>query len=74
MRENPYRLFSASELMAIIDDTIFEKNTDRDIAIDMFVKSFSEYTTACNSNYSTKTISRRLPKIEERINFTIQKH
>ena len=74
MRKNPYGYMRASELMAIIDDTIFNKDTDREIAIDVYVRAMTVEKCAELVGYEWKTVQRRLPLIEERLNSTINRH
>ena len=75
MLHNPYVDLGlhASELMAIIDDTIFYKETDRDIAINVYVKSMTVSKCASELRFDDcKTVQRRLPIIKDRINHTIK--
>lgn len=74
MRKNPYGYMRSSELMAVIDDTIFNKETDREIAIDVFVKSMTVEKCASLLGFEWKTVQRRLPIIEDRLNLTLNKH
>ena len=73
MRKNPYGDLRASELIAIIDDTIFLKDTDREIAIDVYVKAMTVEKCASLVGYDWKTVQKRLPIIEDRLNLTLKK-
>lgn len=73
MRKNPYGDMRASELIAVIDDTIFRKETDKEIAIDVYVKSMTLEKCAALLGFDWKTVQKRLPIIEDRLNLTIQK-
>ena len=64
----------ASELMAVIDDTIFIKETDRDIAINIFVKAMTVEKCASLLGYEWKTVQKRLPIIEHKLNLTLNRH
>lgn len=64
----------ASELMAVIDDTIFIKETDRDIAINIFVKAMTVEKCASLLGYEWKTVQKRLPIIEDKLNLTLNRH
>lgn len=72
MRKNPYGFMRASELIAVIDDTIFQKETDREIAIDVFVRAMTVEKCASLVGYDWKTVQKRLPIIEDRLNSTIK--
>lgn len=72
MRKNPYGYMRASELIAIIDDTIFNKETDKEIAINVFVKAMTVEKCASLIGYEWKTVQKRLPIIEDRLNLTIK--
>ena len=74
MRKNPYGYMRASELMAVIDDTIFNKETDKEIAIDVYVKAMTVEKCASLLGYEWKTVQKRLPIIEERLNVTLNRH
>ena len=74
MRKNPFGYMRASELMAIIDDTIFNKETDKEIAIDVYVKAMTVEKCASLLGYEWKTVQKRLPIIEERLNVTLNRH
>lgn len=74
MRNNPYGYMRVSELMAIIDETIFIKETDREIAIDVYVKSMTVEKCASLIGYDWKTVQKRLPKIQDRLNMTLNRH
>ena len=74
MRKNPYGYMRASELIAIIDDTIFNKETDKEIAIDVYVKAMTVEKCASLLGYEWKTVQKRLPIIEERLNNTLNRH
>ena len=74
MRKNPYGYMRASELIAIIDDTIFNKETDKEIAIDVYVKAMTVEKCASLLGYDWKTVQKRLPIIEERLNVTLNRH
>lgn len=74
MRKNPYGYMRASALTAIIEDTIFPKETDRDIAINIFVKSMTVEKCAELVGYDWKTVQKRLPLIEEKLNESIPKN
>jgi hypothetical protein len=68
MRTNPYQDMRVSELLAVIDDTIFQKETDKEIAINVFVRSMTVEKAASIVGYDWKTVQKRLPGIEERLN------
>lgn len=68
MRKNPYGLMHAADLMAVIDDTIFVKEIDKAIAINIYVNSMTIEKCASLIDYSCKTVQKRLPVIEDRIN------
>ena len=72
MRKNPYGDLRASELIAVIDDTIFQKETDKEIAIDVYVKAMTVEKCASLVGYDWKTVQKRLPIIEDRLNHTIK--
>lgn len=72
MRKNPYGFMRASELIAVIDDTIFQKETDKEIAIDVFVRAMTVEKCASLVGYDWKTVQKRLPIIEDRLNSTIK--
>ena len=74
MRNNPYGYMRASELIAVIDDTIFCKESDRDIAINVFLKAMTVEKCASLLGYDWKTVQKRLPIIEDRLNLTLKKH
>ena len=74
MRRNPYMDLRSSELIAIIDDTIFNKETDKEIAINIFVRSMTVEKCASIVGYEWKTVQKRLPIIEDRLNQTLKKH
>lgn len=74
MRKNPYGYMRSSELMAVIDDTIFNKETDKDIAIDIFVKAMTVEKCASLLGFDWKTVQKRLPIIEDRLNVTLNRH
>ena len=71
MRHNPYGDLRASELIAIIDDTIFNKESDRDIAINLYVKAMTVEKCASLVGFDWKTVQKRLPMIEHKINHTL---
>jgi hypothetical protein len=73
MRKNPYGYLRVSELMAIIGDTIFNKETDKEIAIDIYVKAMTVERCASLLGYDWKTVQKRLPLIEDRINLTLNR-
>ena len=64
----------ASELIGIIDDTIFNKESDKEIAINIFVRAMTVEKCASIVGYEWKTVQKRLPIIEERLNQTLKKH
>lgn len=68
MRTNPYQDMRASELMAVINDTIFQKETDKEIAINVYVRAMTIEKTASIVGYDWKTVQKRLPGIEEQLN------
>lgn len=72
MRKNPYKDLLASELIAVIDDTIFQKETDKEIAIDVYVRAMTVEKCASLVGYDWKTVQKRLPIIEDRLNHTIK--
>lgn len=72
MRKNPYGYMRLSELIAVIDDTIFNKETDREIAINIFVKAMTVEKCASLIGYEWKTVQKRLPIIEDRLNLTLK--
>lgn len=74
MRKNPYGFMRASELIGIIDDTIFNKESDKEIAINIFVRAMTVEKCASIVGYEWKTVQKRLPIIEERLNQTLKKH
>lgn len=74
MRKNPFGYMRASELMAVIDDTIFNKETDKEIAIDVFVKAMTVEKCAELLGFEWKTVQKRLPIIEDRLNLTLNRH
>ena len=74
MRKNPYMDLRSSELIAIIDDTIFNKETDKEIAINIYVRSMTVEKCASLVGYEWKTVQKRLPIIEDRLNHTLKKH
>ena len=73
MRYNPFGDMRASELLAAIDDTIFCKETDRDIAINIFVKSMTVEKCASIVGYDWKTVQKRLPSIQLKLTQHLQK-
>lgn len=74
MRKNPYGYMRASELIAIIDDIIFNKETDKEIAINVYVRAMTVEKCAELVGYEWKTVQKRLPIIEERLNLTLNRH
>jgi hypothetical protein len=72
MRKNPYGYMRVSELMAVIDDTIFPKESDKEIAIDVFVKAMTVEKCSSLVGYDWKTVQKRLPIIEDKLNSTIK--
>lgn len=72
MRKNPYGDLRASELIAVIDDTIFRKETDREIAINVYVRAMTVEKCASLLGYDWKTVQKRLPIIEDRLNLTLK--
>lgn len=62
-----------SELLAVIDDTIFDKDTDKEIAIHRFAYSKSEEKCAEITGFHVKTIIRRCAKIEECLKCSINR-
>ena len=74
MRKNPYGDLRASELIAFIDDTIFRKETDKEIAINVYVRAMTVEKCASLLGYDWKTVQKRLPIIEDRLNLTLNKH
>ena len=72
MRNNPYGFMRASELIGIIDDTIFNKESDKEIAINIFVRAMTVEKCASIVGYEWKTVQKRLPIIEERLNQTLK--
>lgn len=72
MRKNPYGFMRASELIGIIDDTIFNKESDKEIAINIFVRAMTVEKCASIVGYEWKTVQKRLPIIEERLNQTLK--
>lgn len=74
MRNNPYGYMRASELIAVIDDTIFFKETDKDIALNVYVKAMTVEKCATLLGYDWKTVQKRLPIIEDRLNLTLNRH
>ena len=74
MRANPFGYMRVSELTALIDDTIFNKETDREIAIDIFVKAMTVEKCASLVGYDWKTVQKRLPLIEDRLQTTLKRH
>ena len=72
MRKNPYKDLLAAELIAVIDDTIFHKETDKEIAIDVYVKAMTVEKCASLVGYDWKPVQKRLPIIEARLNHTIK--
>lgn len=74
MRNNPFVDLRASELIAVIDDTIFFKESDKDIAINVYVKAMTVEKCASLLGYDWKTVQKRLPIIEDRLNLTLKKH
>ena len=62
----------ASELIAVIDDTIFQKETDKEIAIDVYVRAMTVEKCASLVGYDWKTVQKRLPIIEDRLNSTLK--
>lgn len=71
MRNNPFGYMRASELMAVIDDTIFLKETDRDIAVNVFVKAMTVEKCASLLGFDWKTVQKRLPIIKDRLTATV---
>lgn len=71
MRNNPFSDFTVSELSGIIGETIFDKESDREIALDVFVKSMTVEKCASIVMLDWKTVQKRLPRIKDRINVTI---
>ena len=72
MRKNPYKDLLASELIAVFVDTFFHKETDKEIAIDVYVKAMTVEKCASLVGYDWKTVQKRLPIIEDRLNHTIK--
>ena len=64
--------FTVSELTEIINETIFDKEVDKEIANFRFVKSCTIERTAEYIGYDWKTIQKRIPIIREKLNKTIQ--
>jgi hypothetical protein len=73
MRNNPFEDMRASELLAVINDTIFRKDTDRDIAINIFVKSMTVEKCASIVGYDWKTVQKRLPNIQTKLTQSLHK-
>lgn len=73
MRYNPFGDMRASELLTAIDDTIFCKETDRDIAINIFVKAMTVEKCASIVGYDWKTVQKRLPNIQLKLSQRLQK-
>jgi hypothetical protein len=73
--KNPYKgRFCAHELLAIIDDTIFDKKSDKVIAINHYVNAISVDECADLVGYNSgKSVQARLGGIKECIDFTILK-
>jgi hypothetical protein len=71
MKNNPFNEFTVHELTAIIDDTIFDKDWDRDIALNIYVRSMTAERCAEVMAIDYKTVQKRAPRIKDRICATI---
>lgn len=74
MRNNPYGYMRASELIAVIDDTIFFKETDKEIAINVYVRSMTVEKCASMLGFDEKTVQKRLSVIKDRLNSTLNRN
>jgi hypothetical protein len=72
MCKNPYHNLLAEDLTAVINNTIFDKDIDKEIAINKFVFSMSVEKCAEKIGYETKSVQRRLPGVKERIDWTLE--
>lgn len=68
---NPFNEFTVTELTDIINDTIFDKEWDRDIALNVYVRSMTGERCAEVMNIDLKTVQKRTPKIRDRMCATI---
>lgn len=64
---------TTSELMLVINETIFSKEIDRKIAKYKFIKSMSNERVAEKVGYQTNSVQRRISEIEYRLNTTLQR-
>lgn len=74
MHKNPFGYMRASELTTVINDTIFAKEIDREIAIDIYVKAMTVERCAEMIGYDSKTVQKRLPLIEDKISHNVEKY
>lgn len=64
---------TVSEIKNVIEETVFSKEIDVDIAILRFAKNMTHEKIAERIDYHKNTIQNRLIDIEKRLNKTIQK-
>ena len=71
MKNNPFNGYTVTELTGVIFETIFDKEQDRDIALNVYVKAMTVERCAELVSLDWKTVQKRLPRIKDRINVTI---
>ena len=64
---------TVTELAEVIEETLFSKEIDKEIAKYRFLKFMSLERTAEEVGYDWKSVQKRLPHIQEQLNSTIHK-
>ena len=67
MKNNPFNGYTVTELTGVINDTIFDKEQDRDISLNVYVKAMTVEKCAELVLMDWKAVQKRLPRIKERI-------
>lgn len=67
MKNNPFNGYTVTELTGVIFDTIFDKEQDRDIALNVYVKAMTVEKCAEIVKLDWKTVQKRLPRIKKHI-------
>ena len=70
MKNNPFNGYTVTELTGVINDTIFDKEQDREIALNVYVKAMTVEKCAELVLMDWKAVQKRLPRIKERISGT----
>lgn len=73
MHPNPFWHLGVDKVKALIDDTIFAKDIDREIAINVFVNSMAIEKCAEKIDYNSKSVRLRLPDIERRLENSLKR-